>query len=285
MLQMNTGNLYKVLKDFYTLTRIRIVLFDSDFTELISYPAEQIGFCARIRKNIEINAECVNCDRVACQKCAKTKELILYRCHMGLLEAVVPIYDNNGIMGYAMFGQILPEKDFEQTRQKLKRQFEQKTFPGIEKEIDQISAKSSAELNAIATILQALVAYVLSNQWVTPGKAEFIRRLDRYIEEHMGTTITVENLCEDLHLGRTKLYNLAENYLGCGIAEYIRHQRIKYAEKLLTETEMSVGDVAYAAGFSDYTHFFRTFKKISGVSAREFRKNNGKKRTENSEKF
>ena len=80
-------------------------------------------------------------------------------------------------------------------------------------------------------------------------------------------------------MGRTKLYSLAESYLSCGIAEYVRRQRIKYAERLLTETEMSIGDVAYASGFSDYTHFFRTFKRICGVSAREFRKNNGIKET------
>ena len=114
MLQINTGNLYRVLKDFYTLTHIRIVLIDGDFNELISYPSERFGFCAMVRKNLEVNANCVTCDKVACQKCAKTKELILYRCHAGLAEAVIPIYDKNGVMGYAMFGQILPKEDYEE---------------------------------------------------------------------------------------------------------------------------------------------------------------------------
>ena len=41
MLQLNTGSLYGVMRDFYTLTKIRIVIFDADFHELLAYPTEK----------------------------------------------------------------------------------------------------------------------------------------------------------------------------------------------------------------------------------------------------
>lgn len=279
MLQINKGNLYKVLKDFYTLTHIRIVLIDGDFNELMSYPPEREGFCAIVRKNLEVNANCVVGDKAACQKCAKTKELIRYRCHIGLTEAVIPIYDKNGVLGYAMFGQALSRENYEETKKKLKARFPEHIFSGVEEAIEKIPVKSDAELNAAATVLQMLVMYVTSNQWVVPGRTEFVRKMDSFIEKNMGQTITVDDICTEFSVGRTRLYDMAEDYLGCGIAEYIRNRRIEQARKLLEETDMPVGEIAYATGFSDYTHFFRIFKKVCGMSAREYRKENEKKNT------
>ncbi len=279
MLQYSGGDLYKLLKYFYILTKIRIVLIDSDFNELLSYPEERVGFCAMIRKNLQENANCVTSDRNGCLKCAKTKELVLYRCHAGLTEAVVPIYDKNGVMGYVMFGQILPREEYEEAKKRLRRQYTERQFHGITEAIEQIAVKSTEELNAAAMVLQALASYALSNRWVTPGKSEFIRRLDSFIAAHLEENISVDDLCAEFHIGRTRLYGVAADYLGCGLAEYIRKQRVQYAQKMLENPELPIADVAYATGFTDYNHFARAFKQISGVSARQFRKTLGGQQT------
>lgn len=44
VLQWNSTSVHRILKDFYTLTKIRIVLMDNDFHELESYPNERFGF-------------------------------------------------------------------------------------------------------------------------------------------------------------------------------------------------------------------------------------------------
>ncbi|MCI8526638.1 MAG: helix-turn-helix domain-containing protein [Oscillospiraceae bacterium] len=273
MLQFNSDNLFQILKSFYTLTKIRIVLIDSDFNELLSYPKEQQGFCAMIRKNLQVNTNCVTSDRNGCLKCAKTKELVIYRCHAGLTETVVPIHDKNGIMGYVMFGQVLPAEDYEVVKKRLRRQYPERQFRGIGEVIEQIPVRSSDELNAAALILQAITSYVLTNRWVTPKKSEFIRRLDNLIATRLEENITVDDVCAEFHMGRTRLYDVAADYLGCGLAEYIRKQRIQYAQKMLENRGLSVAEVAYATGFSDYNSFARTFRQVSGVSARQFRKN------------
>ena len=58
MLELNTANLYAILRDFYVLTNIRIVIFDRHFRELMAYPGEKEGFCAILRSdpNAEENA-------------------------------------------------------------------------------------------------------------------------------------------------------------------------------------------------------------------------------------
>ena len=65
------------------------------------------------------------------------------------------------------------------------------------------------------------------------------------------------------------------DYLGCGLAEYIRGQRIHHAQRFLKETALPVTEIAYAVGFSDYSHFSRIFKQYTGLSARTYRKTAG----------
>lgn len=170
VLQYNAAKLYKLLHDFYVLTKIRIVLIDSEFNELLSYPEERFGFCAAIRKNLQVNAKCVTSDQAGCLQCARTQELVSYRCHAGLTETVVPIQDQGGTIGYVMFGQILNRADYDHTIRRLRQEYTERQFHGISEAIDQIPVKSSSELNAAATVLQALTTYALTNRLVTPSK-------------------------------------------------------------------------------------------------------------------
>lgn len=269
MIQLNTEHLFRILKDFHTLTNLRIVLFDSDFQELLAYPPRQEGFCASLRQDPAENAKCKNSDMESCKACAISKKLILYRCHAGLTEAVVPIQDKSGVIAYIMFGQVLPSDYSEEVRRNLKRRYSL-----LWEEIENIAVKPENELNAAGTILQALTAYVINNGWVIPGKSEFIRQLDMYIEENMQTAITVDDLCRAFHLTRSKMYDLSVAYLGCGLAEYVRTRRILRAQQLLIQTRLSVSEVACAVGLPDYNHFSRVFKRICGVSARNYRNQN-----------
>lgn len=267
MLQINTGNLYRVLKDFYIITGIRIVIFDGEFREILAYPPQLEGFCGALRQDPCQDSKCRASDRSGCVRCAATQSVTFYRCHAGLTEVVMPLQDSSGTIGYVMFGQVLPEGDHKQLlRQLLER------FPRHRHLISSISVKSQESLNAAATVLQALTAYVLSNHWVTPGKSQFIRQLDAYIAGNIQRGITSQELCQHFHMGRTRMYDVSKAYLGCGLAEYIRSQRIQHAKQLLLQTELSVADVACAVGFTDYNHFSRVFRQQCGISAREYRK-------------
>ncbi|MBQ4346253.1 MAG: PocR ligand-binding domain-containing protein [Oscillospiraceae bacterium] len=269
MLQLNTADLYHVLRDFHTLTRLRIVIFDGEFREVLSYPNLREDFCTRLRQTPEGDAACRESDMAGCKKCARTKQLVRYCCHAGLTEAVVPISDKSGVLAYVMFGQLIPQENGSQVKAALKH-----AFPALADAVEQLPMKSAAELQAAATVLQAITSYVIANRWVIPEKSEFIRQLDHYIETHLSQSIGIEELCAVFHIGRTKLYAISAEYLGCGLAEYIRIQRILHARQLLSHTDLPITDIAYAVGFSDYNHFSRIFKLLTGCNARAYRKAN-----------
>jgi len=267
MLQLNTVGLYKVMQDFYTLTKIRIVIFDAEFNELMAYPEEPGKFCSLLRQTQQGKAACFCSDKDGCLECAKRKEPVVYKCHAGLTEAVVPIVDRDGVLAYVMFGQIILKENEKEIKRNLKQKNE-----SFADEVECIPVKSQRELSAAATILQAITAYVMTNRWVVPNKSEFIREIDRYIEAHLSESISVKDICKAFGIGRTKIYELSADYWDCGLAEYVRRQRIAHAQRMLLETDMPITDIAFATGFNDYNHFSRIFKRATGISAREYRK-------------
>ena len=105
------NNLPELMENFYTLTGIRIVLFDSEFNEILSFPSNEVSFCSLLRTDKKFDALCKESDKFSFEKCRKTHSLCIYKCHAGLIEATAPIMQNNAIIGYIMFGQITDIKD------------------------------------------------------------------------------------------------------------------------------------------------------------------------------
>lgn len=278
MMDINATNLYKVFRDFYTLTNIKIVLFNKNKDVLLEYPRGDDTFCNIIANDEYWRNRCADCDRKNIDICSKSGKTSEYFCHLGLFEAVTPIYDSNGILGYVMFGQVLVDRgDLNERKKFLKVLFAEEKFAGINKAIESIPVKTTDQLNACVTVLQAITSYMLSNQWVVPQRSEFIRHMDRFIEDNIEKEISIEDVCAEFHIRRTRMYSISKEYLGCSLALYIRKQRINYALKLLDETDESVSTIAYKVGFSDYGHFSRVFKQFTGVSATDYRKNNRSK--------
>lgn len=104
----NIEKLNKLLKDFYTLSHIRITVFDENFKELTSYPSEIALICQIIRSDKCAREECHKCDdRKPAESKWKKNSHIIIQCHAGLTEAITPLYFGNIVIGYLLFGHII----------------------------------------------------------------------------------------------------------------------------------------------------------------------------------
>lgn len=78
-------------------------------------------------------------------------------------------------------------------------------------------------------------------------------------------------------------YNMSPSYFsrkfklctGFGYKEYLITIRILEAGKLLLNTDLSITEIAEKCGFDDSNYFGDSFKKVKGISPREYRKANG----------
>ncbi len=272
MIQVNQNRMEQLMRAFYTLTGIRIVLFDNELIEIMSYPPQHCDFCHFMRKNPQFLQRCTASDRAAFQACKKADGPVTYVCHAGLTEAVVQLTEEDAVIGYIMFGQVIPEETARPTRVKLSQICMENGAPHLLGTVSSMPGKSAQEIRAAATILESLSVYMWSNRVVALPRKEFLSMLDRYIDEHLSEPIKAEEICAYFGIRRTHLYKLASRYLECSVSAYIRKRRIRKACRLLRENGLPITEIAFLTGFSDYNYFSKCFRAETGMSANQYRK-------------
>ncbi len=274
VLSFNTQMLLELMKDFYLLTGIRIVIFDNEYHEILSYPENHCNFCAMMHNNPDTECYCNASNKQSFLKCQKTEQLEIYHCHAGLVEATAPLIDNGMIIGYIMFGQITDDADKESLKQKLGTIMSSynMTVPDETSDLYSITYKTQEQILAAAKILEACTFYVLLKDMITLRRQNFINNLNTFLTEHLSEDLSIERLMDEFHISRNKLYESTTNYLGTGIADHIRNLRINEAKRLLIDTDLPIHVISDRVGFNDYNYFCRIFKKIVGTPAKQYRK-------------
>ncbi len=65
---------------------------------------------------------------------------------------------------------------------------------------------------------------------------------------------------------------------GIGIEKYVILQKVEKIKELLTYDELTVSEIAYRLGYSSVPHLSAQFKKITGISPSQFKKNKNLRR-------
>ena len=256
--------LKELLNNFYTLTKIRIVIFDRDFNKILSVPEYECNFCAALKKNIRAFEKCCQSDREACRICKETGKLHIYKCHTGLIEAVSPLQMNNIHLGYIMLGQIIDKSDKKNKKSDILNYVSDFTDMDFNDYFDKLTAKRTDQIHAAAKIMEICAYYLWVAEMIKINDDNIVLRLTNYINENLQSDLSVDYLCYHFNISRRQLYNISNSYYGMGIAKFIRKKRIEKAKQLL-KAGYSVADTAALAGFYDYNYFSKVFRAETGV--------------------
>lgn len=256
--------LNELLNNFYTLTKIRIVIFDKSFNKIISVPEYECNFCTTLKKNTKAFERCCQSDREACRICKETGKLHIYKCHTGLIEAVSPLKMNSIHLGYIMLGQIIDKSDKKNKKTDILNYISDLTEMNLSESFDKLTAKRPDQIHAAAKIMEICAYYLWMAEMIKISDDHIVIRLTNYINENLQGDLSVDHLCDYFCISRRQLYNISNNYYGMGIAKFIRKKRIEKAEQLL-KANCSVAEAANLAGFYDYNYFSKIFKAETGV--------------------
>lgn len=263
-----------LLRDFHTLTGMRITVYDDAIREITAYPRNIAPICRCIRTDSRAAAACHTCDVEGCRQSLKQKAPYIYRCHAGLTEAVTPVFMGNVVVAYVSFGHLFCYPSKEEGRAAILRgcagyALEEAKLNGL---IDDLSDVSREFILSAANILEAVAGYLCLNHMILLQQQAVQIRVDAYINEHFTEDIRVDELCARFGIGRTALYAFARQNYGMGVAQHIRALRVEHARKLLvTRPEMNISQIAEACGFKDYNYFITIFGRLAGTSPRQYR--------------
>jgi AraC-like DNA-binding protein len=98
-----------------------------------------------------------------------------------------------------------------------------------------------------------------------------LQRVQQYIDAHLHESISVQTLADTAGLSMYHFARAFKRSEGLSPHDYLVQRRVHYTQKLLAESEMSLAEIALAAGFSDQSHFARRFREHVGVTPSRYR--------------
>jgi len=93
-----------------------------------------------------------------------------------------------------------------------------------------------------------------------------------FISEHYMEPIGVEQIAERFNYSREHFSRIFKKYYGISTFELLQRNRIQETIYLLRTSTLSVKEIARKAGFDSASYFCRVFKKITGISPAQYRK-------------
>ena len=274
-LNYNEKELHQLLQDFHDLTKLTLTLYDPEGEWIFSYPTKENCFCNCIKTSPEGAALCEASDRASFEAAKASGECVIYKCHAGLIEATAPIVSDGFTIGYLMMGQVANAASPEQLQSLIEHALHKYHLNEAENDSwKQYAAAtpciSDTQIHAAARIMEACISSILYKKLISIEKQQFEQNINTYILNHLTEDLSVDRLCEHLHLSRRKLYEYSEEFLHCSIAKYIKKMRLQHAQTLLSETNLPISTISEQCGFSDYNYFCRIFKQENGMSARSY---------------
>ena len=158
--------------------------------------------------------------------------------------------------------------------------FSNKSSKKIAEEIKLLPAKKGVEkITALLIVLQQLsmknpskLASTFFNSVKGLENEKRVNRVCQYVQKQAREKISLKKAADMIHLSETAFCKFFKRATGKTFSDYVNDIRIGLACSLLTESDKTINEIAYACGFESLTYFNRVFLKKKNARPREFRK-------------
>ena len=101
----------------------------------------------------------------------------------------------------------------------------------------------------------------------------WLARAVEFLRESFAEPLTISQVASAVGVHPVHLAREFRRFHRCTIGEYIRRLRVERACCQLNKTNVPLAAIAAGAGFSDQSHFSRTFKRLMGMTPAQYRAN------------
>jgi AraC-like DNA-binding protein len=94
----------------------------------------------------------------------------------------------------------------------------------------------------------------------------------RYIQQHLDSPLSLTDISAKINIGKRQFNRLIKKATGQTYTDYLHSLQIERCCEQLRKTDRKVYEIAETIGFKDMKHFHAVFKRKTGLSPREYRK-------------
>jgi len=117
-----------------------------------------------------------------------------------------------------------------------------------------------------------------TQQKISPYGIRYAEQAQAYIHENYREPLKVSQIAEKLGISCGYLHAVFRNVFRCGVTEYINGYRVQLAVQFIRGRGISLKEAAALVGVEDTAYMSRIFRKVTGMSYREFLVESGLKK-------
>lgn len=265
-------------KDLYLLTGLPFDFVDLRLRQSENLRAYRVftPFCALIKSTPLGHSACECDERQIVANCVIKRKSIVRRCHLGLIEIVVPVVMNNRIVGLLCTGQLLywrpTEKHFQIIQKRL-------TGTGIDitrarRAYFSAPVIEKRRVAAIIDLIQMVVGLIDTRRLQTLKAAvahDPLRKALDFMEAHYAEPMTLPVVAKEADLSVSRLAHVFKAQIGMSFTAYLNLVRVNWAKYYLTNSHLRVSETAFQVGFGNLSHFNHIFRQATGLPPSQYR--------------
>ncbi len=211
------------------------------------------AFCLEVKRTR--NEQCKACDlRQLPARCERERKLFAHTCHAGADEIIIPLLQEETLIGVGYVGQ----------------------FRTTKAQADSLPLLTSSDLSRLTGLAQMLMAY-LTDKLAKPRfagafpdtyRAEIIHA---YLQTNLHKNPGLSELARHMGLSATRVAHIIKEVTGRSFIELKDEMRLNRARDLLCFTYHKVAYIADRSGFSSSQYFHRFFKRKTGMTPQSYR--------------
>jgi AraC-like DNA-binding protein len=207
-------------------------------------------------------------------------------CHAGVCEYVYPFGHNGTPEGFICVSGYRPEEGsslWNKACHKLGKLADKMVVP-YEELMQIYKHRLSSELPS-KELLDTLIAPICdmlllaidekrllhTDKKILDPQQQLFQVLCNYLKNNYNTDIRVTALSDLLHYSESYISHVFLKYSGKTIHQFVTELRIQEAKILLSDTELSIQEIALTVGYNDANYFTNVFRHHMGMSPRQWR--------------
>ncbi|GLX70271.1 response regulator transcription factor [Paenibacillus glycanilyticus] len=136
----------------------------------------------------------------------------------------------------------------------------------------ELAFRKEEEMNRIERMERLVDTKLLETSEQESQYSAQVKEAILYLDEHLQEPITMRDIADHLHMNASYFSVLFKEQAGMTFSDYLTRRRVQRAKELLTNTRLSINEIAEKAGYQTAKYFVKVFRSHEGVSPGQYRK-------------
>lgn len=130
--------------------------------------------------------------------------------------------------------------------------------------------RSVKEVDELQTAMIRKYCMLVKNHSLS-GYSPFIQKVINHIDMNLSEPLSLRQISEQFSINPSYLSTLFKKEMGITMTDFINQQKIRLAITILNKTDAQIQNIASQVGIQDVNYFIKVFKKINGMTPKEYR--------------